>query len=75
MGKKLVDNSKSEEQLRFEAEIKEEIKEHKEEIKKLKEQIALEKTFLNPNKGYMKYCRDMQRYHKQKIYELNWVLS
>lgn len=75
MGKKLVDNSKSEEQIRIETELKAEIAQHREEVKSYQTQIELEKTLLNPSKGYMKYCRDMMKYHRQKVRELKWILG
>ena len=43
MGKKLVDNSKSEAELKLEAEIKEEIEQHKAEIEKYKSWLPMKK--------------------------------
>ena len=86
-GKKLVDNSKSEAQLKFEAEIKEHIEEHKEEIAKYKEWIDQNERFAkywkeqgdkemiafyrNPIKGW----KEEIRYHRNQINALNWVLE
>lgn len=86
-GKKLVDNSKSEEQLRFEQEIKDEIKALKEQIKdnrakaKYYEQDARQMKawghdFLaQTSKAWAKGYREENRQLKWKMNELKWVLE
>lgn len=87
MGRKLVDNSKSEAELKIEAEVKAEIKEHKAEIAKYKEWIEQNEQMLsywkeqmdkemvafyrNPIKGW----KEEIRYHKNQIAALKWVLA
>lgn len=87
MGKKLVDNSKSEAELKVEAEVKAEIEEHKAEIAKYKEWIEQNEQMLsywkeqmnkemvafyrNPIKGW----KEEIRYHKNQIAALKWVLA
>ena len=84
MGKKLVDNSKTEEELELEAKIKAEIKEYREEkkyyenrIKAVQAMLVDEadpewikeyKRMLKLYRGYVKDC-------KIRISELNWVLA
>ena len=86
-GKKLVDNSKTPEQLELESKIKAEIEEHKEEIAKYqkwieqneemlrywKEQMDKEMVafYRNPIKGW----KEEIRYHKGQIAALKWVLE
>lgn len=74
MGKKLVDNGKSDEQIKFENEIKAKIAEHKEFIKNYKISIENECGFMYPNKSYIKYCKNMIDWHKGKIRELRWII-
>lgn len=87
MGKKLVDNSKSESELKVEAKVKAEIEEHKEEIAKYKkwieqneemmrywkEQMDKEMVALyrNPINGW----KEEIRYHRNQIAALKWVLG
>ena len=87
MGRKLVDNSKTEAELKIEAEIKEEIEAHKEEISKYKEWVRQNEEMLrywkermdkemiafywNPIKGWKKEIR----YHRNQIDALKWVLA
>jgi hypothetical protein len=75
MGKKLMDNSKTEEEIRLEKEIKAEIEQHKGFAKDYGKQIELEKSLPISNKEYIKYCRSMMKYHKQRICELKWILD
>ena len=88
-GKKLVDNRKSEETLRFEAELKDEIKRLKDDITWYKNDIARYQYYLNDSswnilnteeekrsyKGSIKYDREQIKYLKQRIRELKWVLG
>lgn len=86
-GKKLVDNSKTEEQLRFEQEIKDEIKALKEQIKDNREKAkyyeeAAKKDkewgmdFLaQTDKAWAKGYREENRQLKWKLNELKWVLG
>ena len=86
-GKKLVDNSKSEAQLKLEAEVKEQIEEHKEEIAKYKEWIEqneelikywkehMDKEMVNFYKNPIKHWKQEIRYHKNQITALNWVFA
>ena len=86
-GKKLVDNSKSETEIKLEQEIKAEIESHNEEIKKYKEWIEQNEHFLsywkeqgdkemvafyrNPIKGW----KEEIKYHRHQITALKWVLD
>lgn len=86
-GKKLVDNSKSEAELKVEAEVKAEIEEHKAEIAKYEEWIKQNKEMLNYWKEQMdkemiafyrnpiKHWKEEIRYHRNQIYTLKWVLA
>ena len=87
MGKKLVDNSKTEEQLKFEAEMKDEIERHKEEIEKIKKEIEWKKQLLewakeDGDKEQIKFARrviksyqDDIKYCRNKIKEIKWILA
>ena len=84
MGKKLVDNSKTEEQIRFENEIKEQIKNCKEEIKYYKSEIELKKNLLENEweeywiaewKRNIKFYREQIKILKNRIIELKWILG
>ena len=66
-GKKLVDNSKTAEEIAYEKQLKQEIANHKECVAGYKAQIANEMGFMFPSKVYIKYCKDMIKYHKDKI--------
>lgn len=86
-GKKLVDNSKSEAELKVEAEVKEKIEEHNAEIAQYKMWIESNETFVrywkeqgdkemvafyrNPIKSW----KEEIRYHKNQIQALKWVLA
>lgn len=87
MGKKLVDNSKSESELKVEAKVKAEIEEHKEEIAKYKKWIEQNEEMMrygkekmdkemvafyrNPINGW----KEEIRYHRNQIAALKWVLG
>lgn len=87
MGRKLVDNSKTEAELKLEAEIKEKIEAHKDEITKYNAWIKQNEKLL----GYWKERMDKEmiafyrnpikswkqeiRYHKNQIDALKWVLA
>jgi len=85
MGMKLVDNSKSEKQLAFEAEIKEEIESHKRTIELYKKDIewkqtcieewADDKEWVKQLKSEIKYYKEQIKYQRHKINELKWVLA
>lgn len=87
IGRKLVDNSKSEKELELEARVNAEIQTHK-------EKIAQYKGWLQDDEGYLKYWkeegdkdmishyRNSIRYykeeirrHRNRINELKWVLA
>lgn len=83
-GKKLVDNSKSEEQMKLEKEIKEEIKECRKEIRWNNSQIAMYETFLETEsnnewradwKSAIKGYRQSNREIRARIKGLKWVLG
>lgn len=84
-GKKLVDNSKSEEELKLEAEIKEEIECHKKEIEIYKKEIEWKKETIefDPDdtewvkdcKRMIKYYKEQIAWHRNKIKALKWVLG
>lgn len=75
MGKKLMDNSKSESELALEAELKAEIAEYKEQIESYKRCIENEKTYFTPNKAYIKHCKDEIAYYKKRIAGCKFVLG
>lgn len=86
-GKKLVDNSKSEAELKFEADIKAQITEAKEEIEKRKMWIEQNKKHIEAWKEYgdkemVSFYRKSEKYWKEEIKEfrnkieaLKWVLA
>lgn len=86
-GKKLVDNSKSEAEMKVEAEVKAEIEGHKAEIAKYKGWIEQNEEMLNYWKEQMdkemvafyrnpiKGWKEEIRYHKNQIAALKWVLA
>ena len=74
-GKKLVDNSKTAEQIEFENKIKAEIQKYKDEIKEHQEAIKREEEFVYKSATYIKYCKDAKKYCRGKIRELKWVLG
>lgn len=84
-GKKLVDNSKSEAELKVEAEIKTEIEEHKTQIATLREWIKQNEEMLSCWKGNkemtalyrnpIKNWKEEIRHHKNQITALKWVLA
>ena len=84
-GKKLVDNSKSEEEMKFEAEIKAEIESHKRQIEIYKNDIEWknqlieasdpwDKEWIKDCKNSIKYYKDQIKYQRNAINELKWVL-
>jgi len=86
-GKKLVDNSKSAEELKVEAEVKAQIEEHKARIATLREWIKQNKEMLNywkeqhMNKEMVAFYRnpiknwkEEIRYHRNQITALEWIL-
>lgn len=87
MGKKLVDNSKTEAELKFEAEIKAEIELHNNEIIRYKGYISDDEFYLNywkeqGDKDMIKmyrnrinFSKDEIKIHRNKIRELKWVLQ
>lgn len=75
MGKKLMDNSKSEAEVLFEEEMHAEIASYKDEISNYQRQIENEKSLFNPSKPYMKYCREQIRFFKRRINECKWLLG
>lgn len=84
-GKKLVDNSKSEAELKVEAEVKAKIEEHKARIATLKEWIKQNEEMLGYCKGNkemtafyrnpIKHWKEEIRHHRNQIAALKWVLA
>lgn len=85
-GKKLVDNSKSEAEMKVEAEVKEQIKYHEEEIEKYKRFIKCDsefaKMFEEDDKQMAKQYRNQVKHwkeeikaNKMRINALKWVLA
>lgn len=72
-GKKLVDNSKSEKELEFERQIKEEIEIYKTKIVAEKNDVEYRKAI--EDKDMLAYHRNNIRHYRQKIRELKWVLG
>lgn len=72
-GKKLVDNSRSVEEIEFERGIKEKIKAYKEDIESYKRQIEFYEYI--DNKEMVDFYKKEIKYNRRKIKELNWVLS
>lgn len=87
MGKKLVDNSKTEKELEFERRIKEEIQFHKNEIERCDREIACAKELLAIckaegnetlawfKKNDVKYYTEEKKQARRRIAELKWVLA
>lgn len=87
MGRKLVDNSKSESEMKVEAEVKAEIEEHKAEIAKYKEWIKqneemlvywkeqMDKEMIAFYRNPIKHWKEEIRYHRNHISALKWVLA
>ena len=85
MGRKLVDNSKTEAELKLEAEIKEEIESNKNMIEVYKKEVAwkknlieadpYDKEFVKDCKRMIKYYNEQIKFHRNKINELKWVLA
>ena len=86
-GKKLVDNSKSADQIAFENKIKEEIAAYRKEIKRLKEDIAFWKASLENEdnssdewyvdwaKAQIKYAKTELKHHRFHVRELRYILE
>jgi len=86
-GKKLVDNSKSEEEIRIENEIKAEIEDHKKEVARYKEYIEDDTEVMNwwkeqgdkemvqMKRNSIKFWKEQIKCHKNKINALKWVLG
>lgn len=87
MGRKLIDNSKSEEELKFEAEVNAEIESHKAEIIKYKNWISDDELHLSYWKGQgdksmisqyrhnIKSWKNEIKEHRNQINALKWVLA
>ena len=87
MGRKLVDNSKSEKEIEFEKRIMEKIKAHKETMERYKGYIETDKETLeyskmvdnkeltNKKKSDIRYWQKQVKYHKAQIAALKWVLE
>lgn len=87
MGKKLVDNSKSEKEIRVEKEIKEEMERVKEQIEYYKEEISYreamkplwkmdgDKEMLKNETRMIKYCKEQIKELRIKMNGLKWVLA
>lgn len=87
MGKKLVDNSKSEKELKLERQINEEIEFHKSEIERYKRVLSYDKemlriwkedgndTMIFSSKSSVNYDKEQIRYHRNQINALKWVLA
>ena len=72
-GKKLVDNSKTEAELKFEAEIKEQIHRYKVLISQEKQEREYRRDI--DDKYMIKYCTKNIQQYRAKIKELRWVLG
>lgn len=85
MGKKLVDNSKTEKELQIEAEVKEEIEACKRMIENYKRDIEWKKTCLEECgddkewakclKSEIKYYKSQIKYQRNRINALKWVIG
>lgn len=85
MGKKLVDNSKTEKELEIEAEVKEEIEACKRMIENYKKDIEWKNTCLAELgddkewakclKSEIKYYKSQIRYQRNRIKALKWVIG
>ena len=86
-GKKLVDNSKSEAEIKAEAEVKAEIEEHKAAIAQYKEWIKqneemmeywkhlMDKEMIAFYRNPIKYWKKEIRVHRNQIAALKWILE
>lgn len=72
-GKKLVDNSKSEEQIKLENELNAKIEEHKGFIKQYKESIEFYKAV--NDKQSVKFYQESIKYSRRMIKDLKFVLQ
>lgn len=73
MGKKLMDNSKSEEQIKREAEIKADIESHKETIKNYREEIRYYQSLIPSETDYMflRHYKNSIKWRREDIKRLN----
>lgn len=83
-GKKLVDNSKSKEELELEANINQQIADFKRNIKEMREEIKLRKNFLltetDPTwikqwKNEIKWRKETIAEYRRRVNDLKWVLG
>ena len=72
-GKKLVDNSRSAEEIEFEKGIKEKIRAYKEDIEMYKRQIEFYEYV--DDKNMIDYYKKEIKHNRRKISELNFVLK
>lgn len=72
-GRKLMDNSKTDEQIALEVKVKAEIGAYKEAIKS--EKMSMDYFKSVGNKFMVSYHRDMIRRYKEKIRALRWVIA
>ena len=88
MGKKLVDNSKTEKELELERQIKDEIETNKRQIEIYKGEIEWKESLIDINpmtqtdiewnkdcKRMIKYYKEQIKFHRNKINALKWVLA
>ena len=85
MGKKLMDNRKTEEEIKLEKEIREEIELNKKQIDYYKSEIAwkedcikidpYDKEWAKDCKRMIRYYKDQIKFHRNRIHELKWVLQ
>ena len=73
MGKKLMDNSKSEEQIRREAEIKADIESHKETIKTYRKEIKYYQSLIPSETDYqfLRHYKSSIKWRREDIKRLN----
>lgn len=80
-GKKLVDNSKNEQELKLEANINAEIQDLKGQLKELREQLKVYQQYHREDpkdpywKGQVAWYRSMMQDLKRRIAGLKWVLE
>ena len=79
-GKKLVDNSKSEQEIRLEEELHQELKELKEQYKAAREEVDRYRSYYKENpdtfwKNQIKWYMELSRDIKRKISGIKFVLN
>jgi hypothetical protein len=80
-GKKLVDNSKSAEQLEFERKLKAEIEDLKKELAKQKEIVNTYAEYVKGDptddfwKAQLRWAKEEARRIRRKISELRWIMA